>query len=44
MTFRSHTANACLVSVFSFEREAKSKQDKNAEIKKLTAEIWTVQR
>ncbi|XP_036932902.1 cilia- and flagella-associated protein 100 isoform X3 [Acanthopagrus latus] len=26
-----------------FEREAKSKQDKNAEIKKLTAEIWTVQ-
>ncbi|XP_030251383.1 cilia- and flagella-associated protein 100 isoform X4 [Sparus aurata] len=26
-----------------FEREAKSKQNKNAEIKKLTAEIWTVQ-
>ncbi|KAM8732982.1 cilia- and flagella-associated protein 100-like [Acanthopagrus schlegelii] len=26
-----------------FEREAKSKQEKNAEIKKLTAEIWTVQ-
>lgn len=33
-----------LVSVVSFEREAKSKQEKNAEIKKVTAEIGTIKR
>lgn len=32
------------VSVDSFEQEAKSKQEKNAEIKKLTAEIGTMKR
>lgn len=33
-----------VVSVISFEQEAKSKQQKNTEIKKLTAEIGTIER
>ena len=33
-----------LVSVVSFEREAKSKQEKNTEIKKLTADVGTIKR
>ncbi len=41
---KSHAANGCLVSAVSFEREAKSKQEKNAEIKKLTAEIGTIKK
>lgn len=41
---KSHTSNGCLVSVVSFEREAKSKQQKNTEIRKLTAEIVTIKR
>lgn len=43
-SLKSHTANGRLASVISFEREAKSKQQKNAEIKKLTAEIATIKR
>lgn len=33
-----------LVSFASFEQEAKAKQQKNAEIKKLTSEIQVVER
>lgn len=44
MVFKKSNANGCLVSVVSFEREAKSKQQKNAEIRKLTAEIVTIKR
>lgn len=44
MTCKSYTANGCLVSVVSFEREAKSKQEKNVEVKKLTAEVGTIKR
>lgn len=43
-SLKNHTANGLLVSVVSFEREAKSSQQKNAEIKKLTAEIATIKR
>lgn len=44
MMFKKLSWNGCLVSVVSFEREAKFKQEKNAEIKKLTAEIGTIKR
>lgn len=43
-SFRSLVANTCLLSVDSIEREAKSKEEKKAEIKKLTAEIGAVTR
>lgn len=36
--------NGCLVSVVSFEQEAKSKQEKSAEIKRLAAEMGTIKR
>lgn len=45
MTIECRLGIKCMfVSVDSFEQEAKSKQEKNAEIKKLTAEIGTMKR
>ena len=39
---KNHISNGCPVSVVSFEQEAKSKQEKNVQIKKLSAEIGNI--